>query len=422
MGDWRQITLGDVFSFANGKTSPERSSGLRNPVYGSNGIIGFADDFNAPENTIVIGRVGSFCGSLYLSKEKCWVTDNAIRARALNDNNTKFLFYLLSTLDLNHWRAGSGQPLLNQTILSQIPASIPLADEQRAIANILGTLDDKIELNRRMNETLEAMARAIFKSWFVDFDPIRAKLALSGAEGTEGRKPFGMDAATAALFPDFFQDSPLGKIPKGWSASELGDICEITDCLHSKKPERRDQGNPLLQLWNIRDDGLLDLSDTFWISEEDYALWTSRIEASPGDCVITNVGRVGAVSQISFGVKAALGRNMTAIRPKVSHPFPTFLIECLLSSAMRSEIELKIDSGTILDSLNVRNIPRLRLVLPPTNLLERFELLCRPLRRRMEANHEESHTLAAIRDALLPKLISGEIRVVDEQKTAKVWL
>jgi type I restriction enzyme S subunit len=217
------------------------------------------------------------------------------------------------------------------------------------------------------------------------------------------------------LFPDSFQDSPLGEIPRGWCVAELGDICKITDCLHSKKPERRDHGKPLLQLCNIRDNGLLDLSDTFWISDEDYALWTSRIEANPGDCVITNVGRVGAVSQIPLGVKAALGRNMTAIRPMASHPFPTFLIECLLSSAMRSEIELKIDSGTILDSLNVRNIPRLRLVLPTTNVIERFELLCRPFRHRMEANQVESRNLAALRDALLPKLISGEIRVKDAE-------
>src|SRR3990170_2828054 len=149
--EWRPITLGDVMSFANGKTSPERSDGLRHPVYGSNGVIGFANDTNSPENTIVIGRVGSYCGSLYLSKQKCWVTDNAIRASALDDNDGRFLFYLLSTLSLNNWRAGSGQPLLNQTILSQIPASAPPADEQRAIAHILGTLDDKIELNRRMN-------------------------------------------------------------------------------------------------------------------------------------------------------------------------------------------------------------------------------------------------------------------------------
>src|SRR5690606_11613450 len=142
---------------------------------GSNGVIGYASEANAEANSIIIGRVGSYCGSLYLSKQQCWVTDNAIRATALPDNDPRFLYYLLRTLGLNNWRAGSGQPLLNQDILSRIPASAPPPSEQRTIAHILGTLDDKIELNRRMSETLEAVARALFKSWFIDFDPVRAK-------------------------------------------------------------------------------------------------------------------------------------------------------------------------------------------------------------------------------------------------------
>ena len=174
----RESTLGELLSFSNGKASPERSDNSPHPVYGSNGIIGFSDKTNAPSGTIVIGRVGSYCGSLYFSKNSCWVTDNAIRANAVDGNNSRFLFYLLQTLRLNDRRSGSGQPLLNQTILSSIPVLAPSRPEQRAIAHILGTLDDKIELNRRMNETLEAMARALFKSWFVDFDPVRAKAAL----------------------------------------------------------------------------------------------------------------------------------------------------------------------------------------------------------------------------------------------------
>src|SRR5205807_6511304 len=112
----------------------------------------------------------------------------------------------------------TGVPHTNLSILRKVPLRIPTLLEQRAIAHILGTLDDKIDLNRRMNETLETMARAIFKSWFVDFDPVRAK--------AEGRKPSGMDAATAALFPDSFQDSPLGKIPKGWGAAAIGEVVQ----------------------------------------------------------------------------------------------------------------------------------------------------------------------------------------------------
>ena len=203
---WREALLGDLMSFSNGKTSPERSEESGYPVYGSNGIIGFSGSRNTPAGTIVIGRVGSYCGSLQFADRECWVTDNAIMANAGPDNDAKFLFYLLQSLELNSWRTGSGQPLLNQTILSAIPAVIPPLPEQRSIAHILGTLDDKIEINRRMNQTLEAMARAIFQDWFVDFGPVRAKM--------EGEEPY-LPPDLWNLFPDDMVDSELGEIPRG---------------------------------------------------------------------------------------------------------------------------------------------------------------------------------------------------------------
>ena len=247
------------------------------------------------------------------------------------------------------------------------------------------------------------MARAVFKSWFVDFDPVRAKM--------EGREPEGMDAQTAALFPDRLVDSELGEVPEGWEVSTVGQVADVIDCLHTKKPKRTEDGFPFLQLSNIRDDGLIDMEDTYWISERDYRKWISRIEASKGDCVITNVGRVGAVAQIPEGLKAALGRNMTGIRHNPEFPYPTFLIECLRSAKMRDEISLKIDTGTILDSLNVRSIPLLRFIKPSMYALNIFEISVRSLKQRMEKNLIESRTLSALRDALLPKLLSGDVRV-----------
>ena len=141
------------------------------------------------------------------------------------------------------------------------------------------------------------------------------------------------------------------------------------------------------------------------------------MEASPGDCVITNVGRVGAVAQMPANQKAALGRNMTGIRCKPTCPYPTFLIECLLSQAMKDEIALKMDTGTILDALNVRSIPKLRFC-RPTNpgVTECFEREARPLRARMESNLAAARTLAALRDTLLPKLVSGDLRVTTEAR------
>lgn len=289
--------------------------------------------------------------------------------------------------------------------LTDLPSwaiELPDLEEQRRIADILGALDDKIELNRQMNEALEETGRALFKSWFVDFDPVRAK--------AQGRDP-GLPQPIADLFPDRFEMSELGAIPAGWSASTLGDIADIVDCLHSKKPERMETGRPLLQLANIRDDGLIDMNDPYLIDDSDYQVWVSRMEARPGDCVVTNVGRVGAVAQIPEGLRAALGRNMTGIRCSSLFPFPTFLLESLMSDAMRNEISRNVDTGTILDALNVRNIPRLRLASPPLKLATEFESIARPMRQRMERALNESGTLSALRDALLPKLVSGELRV-----------
>ena len=217
-GEWTEVTLGDVLTFSNGDSSPNRSDDMPHPVYGSNGIIGFSNKRNTSPNAIVIGRVGSYCGSLYFSDRPCWVTDNAIRGNPVDGNDSRFLFYLLHTLNLNEWRAGSGQPLLNQTILSSIPALLPPLPEQRSIARVLGALDDKIELNRRMNETLEEMARALFKSWFVDFDPVRAKME---GRWRRGESLPGLPADLYDLFPDRLVDSELGEIPEGWGVRGL---------------------------------------------------------------------------------------------------------------------------------------------------------------------------------------------------------
>jgi type I restriction enzyme, S subunit len=261
-------------------------------------------------------------------------------------------------------------PSLNQEIIGRVPLPIPPLPEQRAIAAILGALDDKIELNRHMNQTFEYMARAVFHKWFVDSEEA-----------------------------------------EGWQETTLGYFADVIDCMHSKKPDRELEGKPLIQLWNILDNGLLDMRDTYFISDKNYKHWISRIEASPGDCVITNTGRVAAIAQIPAGYKAAIGRNMTAIRCKKQFPFPTFLLECLRSDVMRQEIDRKTDVGTILNSLNVRNIPTLRFRLPPNELMERFESTVRPVRAMMENNLAQSRTLASLRDTLLPRLMRGEIRV-----------
>jgi len=301
------------------------------------------------------------------------------------------------------------QPTLNLKEIRSLPVPVPddLREAQR-IGEVSELFNARIDLLRQTNATLESIAQAMFKSWFIDFDPVRAKV--------EGREPEGMDAATAALFPAEFEESVLGPIPKGWKPGCIGDLADVIDCLHSKKPELLPQGRPYLQLGNIRDDGLLDTSTVTYVSDTDYEKWTSRIEVREGDCVITNVGRVGAVAQIPAGFCAAMGRNMTAIRLRADNTYPSFLIELLLSPWMRAEIERRTDVGTILNALNVRSIPSLQFVLPPPAVLLKTEKTLRPLRASMENNLAREAQLANLRDTLLPRLISGKLRLPEAQE------
>jgi type I restriction enzyme S subunit len=182
----------------------------------------------------------------------------------------------------------------------------------------------------------------------------------------------------------------------------------------SSRSQTPQTGKPLLQLNNILDNGMVDIADLYLIDDVDYAKWTERIEAGEGDCVITNVGRVGAAAQIPVGFRAALGRNMTALRTTIDAP--TFLIEALISEAMGEEIDRKTDTGTILDSLNVSSLPNLRFVMPSSGLVATFEQLCRPVRALMESNASESRALAELRDKLLVPLLSGELTIKAAEK------
>ena len=329
-----------------------------------------------------------------------------------------FIHYVLQSPRCRSWvarsAAQSAQPNFNLKEIGDLPIpNLPL-HLQQDVSNTLKALDDRIDLLRQTNITLEAIAQALFKSWFVDFDPVHAK--------AEDREPEAMDAATAAMFPSEFEESELGPIPKGWDVETLGGAANVIDCLHAKKPELLDNGRPYLQLNCIRSDGLLDVSLAAAISDGDYEKWTSRIEARTGDCVITNVGRVGAVAQIPCNYLAAIGRNMTAVRCNSAFPYPTVLIELLTSEFMRHEIEQKTDAGTILAALNVKNIPKLRFVRGADEILQKFETLCRPLRAAMEQNLQRANLLASIRDALLPRLISGKLRLPDDAEANEAAL
>ena len=193
----------------------------------------------------------------------------------------------------------------------------------------------------------------------------------------------------------------------------LSDIAIVIDCLHSKKPSStEDSIYQLIQLDNIRDDGFLDLSATrYMISQTDYEIWTRKCEIIEGDCVITNVGRIGAVSQAPYGTKAAMGRNMTCIRLKPEIKLHAYFITVLLSNHMKRQIQGNTDEGTIMGALNVKNIPKLLFPIFESAVMTELESVLFPLRKQIEYNNLQNQTLAQLRNVLLPKLMSGELDV-----------
>jgi type I restriction enzyme, S subunit len=401
-GEFAETELGELLSFANGRSSPNRAEGLPYPVYGSNGVIGYVSEANAGTNSIIIGRVGSYCGSLYFSKRQCWITDNAIRATARDGNDPRFLFYLLSTLNLNNWRAGSGQPLLNQDILNRIPAAVPELNEQRAIAHILGTLDDKIELNRRMNETLRAMARALFKSWFMDFDPVRAK--------AEGCDP-GLPQAVADLFPARLVDSELGEVPEGWGVGRFDEVVE----------QLRDQENPLESPdSSFHHFSIPAFDETEWPKTElGESIKSLKSRVLPGVILLSKLNpeieRVWLVD-VQATDRAVCSTEFLVLRPHPPHG--RSYAYCLMRSPLfRQQIKALV-TGTSKSHqrAQVDAILSLSAILPPKRVADAFDKIAAPWLDRTLACRGESGILSTLRDALLPKLISGELRVKDARR------
>ena len=284
---------------------------------------------------------------------------------------------------------------VRQSELRKVQLPIPPVTEQRAIAHILGALDDKIELNRRMNETLEAMARAIFKSWFVDFDPVRAK--------AEDRQPFGMDAATAALFPDSFEDSALGTIPKGWRCATLAGFASLNPEIWTKQtpPDHIEY---------------VDLSNVKWGKIETTAAYAwgeapSRAQRvlREGDTILGTV-RPGNGSYALISEEGLTGSTGFAVlRPRKSTCREAVYLVATASGNIERLAHLA--DGAAYPAVRPDAVAATDFVAPASPILDCFSTASAPMLNKIAANNRESRALAAIRDELLPKLISGAIRV-----------
>jgi type I restriction enzyme S subunit len=295
-------------------------------------------------------------------------------------------------VDVNAIRVGV--PHTNLGILRDTPCQVPPLSTQKAIAHILGTLDDKIELNRKNNETLEAMAKALFKSWFVDFDPVRAK--------SDGR-PTGLPAEISDLFPDSFEDSELGEIPSGWSVGCLSDCCEITMGQSPPGDTYNEDGDGLPFYQGKTDFGFRFPGRRIYCS-------APTRQASIGATLISVRAPVGSAN-IAREV-CSIGRGIAALKSRQSaDSFVYYLI-----GTLQGVFESYNSEGTVFGAINGKDLASIQIVVPSTAAIAAFNSQCFPMDESIQSNTQETEHLTTVRDALLPKLISGEIRIPDAEK------
>ena len=396
--NWEECTLGNAITLQRGFDLPKYNRTLgRFPLISSSGISDYHSEAKVTAPGVVTGRYGTI-GQVFYVEQDFWPLNTTLYVKDFKGNNPLFISYLLRTVDFASCSDKSSVPGVNRNDLHLIKILLPPIAEQKAIAQILSSLDDKIELNQQMNQTLEAIARALFKSWFIDFDPVRAKM--------DDRQPVGMDAETAALFPAEFEDSAIGKIPKGWKLGRLENIAEIIMGASPKGDTYNEigVGTPLVN-------GPVEFGDYFLVEKK----WTTAPTrlSKAGDLIFCVRGSTTGRRVISDGVYC-LGRGVCAIRGiKDAQIFINQMIELELERLLAKT------TGSVFPNLGSSDLREFIVMMPSYSLIERFCITTQALTHQIWLNVHQSRSLAEIRDRLLPKLLSGELHVKDAEKTVE---
>ena len=396
------------------------------PVVASTGVAGFHNEYKVDAPGVVIGRSGSIGGGQYI-KEKFWPLNTTLWVKDFKGHDARYVYYLLKSIDFHRFNVGTGVPTLNRNHLSSVLVKNLGYINEKVIAKILGDLDDKIHLNNQINQTLESIAQALFKSWFVDFDPVRAKIVakqegnnpefaamcvISGKSEVElhqmAEDDFAELQATAALFPDELVESELGEVPKGWEVNSLGNICNFTPG-SAFKPEYQGQTQGEIPFIKVSDMNL-NGNEIFIVKANNYidnSLQKERkfklheegatVFAKIGVALISNRRRVLTMPTI-------IDNNMMSASPLKGLSTPYYLYLLLKTIDFNTLV-----SGTALPYLNVSDLRKILIVHPTINLLNKFELIANPLLQKIKLNSVQCEGLVTLRDNLLPKLLSGEI-------------
>ena len=355
------------------------------------------DDIITPLTEQAIGLLGSTakipCDDKYIQSQ-----DIAL-IKCSGKLHPDFAFYLIpSKLVRNQLSAAAQQTKIRHTSPAKIKDCtvwIPEYSKQKYIGKLLSSLDDKIALNKKINAKLEAMAKRLYDYWFVQFD-------FPNEEG----KPYKTSGGKMV-----WNETLKREIPEGWEVKSINEVCDVIDCLHSKKPDfcYEDEDSYLLSLENITKEGYIDISEKYYISKKDFSEWTSRICVEENDFLFTNAGRAGDMGMIPNGIKCAIGRNITAVRSKKINPY---YLRCFFKSLyMKEQILNNLDKGCFFMSFNVRSIKQLSILIPKEENFHKFISFCEPIIKQLNKNNSEIQKLTNLRDRLLPLLMNGQVEV-----------
>lgn len=359
---------------------------------------------NAPES--LVGRVARVWESDPLALINQRVGKLNLRGEGVIDKD--FLFYVLSQREsqeflVSNSTGSANQVNINSKTIESLPCPIVSYSESREIASFLNNLNRRIHLLRETNATLEAIAQALFKSWFVDFDPVHA----NAASGDQEQAP-SLPAEIQALFPSRFVESPQGLIPEGWEVKKCSEVIDVRDGTHAS-PKASETGYPLLTSKHITSGELL-FDGAYLISEADYLDISKRSKVDHLDVLITMIGTVGVTAFVLnestyFAIKN-IGLFKTSKRPELA----SYIYLLLSSREMKHYLEARI-AGTTQKYLSLKALREIAIIEPEKPVIQAFSELVKPIFEKIHQNRTSVQTLSTLRDTLLPRLISGQLRL-----------
>lgn len=398
-----------------------------------------------PAGSIAVSCIGSDMGKAVMVPIDS-VTNQQINSIIPDKKrcDPEFLYYLLTTMQqgLKDIAGGSATPILNKGHFGKVQVELPCMSHQIVAAKILSALDDKIQLNQQINQTLEQMAQAIFKSWFVDFEPVKAKVAALEAGGSEddallaamqvisGKDPqqftqlqtenpehYTTLRATAELFPAVMQESELGEIPDGWEAGDIGKVTTAKGGYAFKGKDFIDIGNPVIKIKNINYSGVVNTLDTQCIDNQ-IAKTASRFKLSDGDILMAMTGATVGKSGIyvSDGRDSYVNQRVAKFESKINVLEPCWFTYNLINKETIFEQIVGAAQGSAQPNISSKGIEQVQTVVPDTALIQKYQNVVAPFYKKWISNSKENLQLSMLRDTLLPKLLSAELVVTVSDK------